>query len=99
MHAGLVNQLMACYWMDQGIELQSIGAEDEIMNICRARRGDEPHALHAELRRGGRVPRRQRERNDNGTLSHSKDPANVVGRWFMQKTLTSLRAAAATSNA
>jgi len=31
MHAGLVNQLMACYWMDQGIELQSVGSEDEIM--------------------------------------------------------------------
>ena len=31
MHAGLVNQLMACYWMDQGIELQSIESQDEIM--------------------------------------------------------------------
>jgi len=31
MHAGLVNQLMACYWMDQGLELQPVDSEDEIM--------------------------------------------------------------------
>jgi len=29
MHAGLVNQLMACYWMDQGIELESIEEKHE----------------------------------------------------------------------
>jgi hypothetical protein len=23
LHAGFVNQLMACYWMDQGLELES----------------------------------------------------------------------------
>jgi len=33
MHAGEVNQLMACYWMDQGIELQSAESEDEIMKM------------------------------------------------------------------
>lgn len=30
MHAGLVNQLMACYWMDQGIELQTMESDNEI---------------------------------------------------------------------
>jgi hypothetical protein len=33
MHAGLVNQLMACYWLDQGIELQSPEAEDDLTKI------------------------------------------------------------------
>lgn len=33
MHAGLVNQLMACYWLDQGIELQSPESEDELTSI------------------------------------------------------------------
>jgi uncharacterized protein YcgL (UPF0745 family) len=31
MHAGLVNQLMACYWLDQGFELQSPDSDDELM--------------------------------------------------------------------
>lgn len=31
MHAGMVNQLMACYWMDQGIELQDNESNDQIM--------------------------------------------------------------------
>lgn len=29
LHAGFVNQLMACYWMDQGIEVESIEHQRE----------------------------------------------------------------------
>ena len=29
LHAGFVNQLMACYWMDQGIEIESDGSQNE----------------------------------------------------------------------
>jgi hypothetical protein len=29
LHAGFVNQLMSCYWMDQGLEIENEGSSQE----------------------------------------------------------------------
>jgi len=47
MHAGLVNQLMACYWMDQGVELQSAeesaaGSSDILETIAKIKKRPKP---------------------------------------------------------